>query len=386
MFDRMLNYSKSRSFFLFGPRGTGKTTFLKQEFSDKHGLWIDLLTYDQYLDFQKNPSLLAHRLKAIRPEDGKNWVIIDEVQKIPELLDVVHQQIEEKKFNFVLTGSSARKLKRGAANLLAGRAFQNYMHPLTYREIGAGFDVNFVLNWGTLPDVFNVNDADRKEYLRTYVNTYLREEIQVEQIVRKLAPFRSFLEIAAQSSGDIINYSRIANDINSDATSVKSYFEILEDTMIGAFLPGFHYSVRKRQRKNPKFYIFDMGVKKALRGDLSIEYVSSTFEYGIAFEHFIVNEIFRLNSYYKLDWRFYYLRTKDGVEVDLIIERPGMPIVLIEIKSTDRIAEAMTTSLAVMAKDIKNSEAYIFSQDPVAKIINNVKCVHWQTGFTEIGL
>jgi predicted AAA+ superfamily ATPase len=160
--------------------------------------------------------LLSQKLNAIsKINPRKNWVIIDEVQKIPQMLNVIHKEIENKKFNFVLTGSSARKIIRGNANLLAGRAFQNYLFPLTFLELEKDFDLGFILNWGSLPEIFSFDEEYRKEYLRTYVNTYLKEEIQVEQIVRKIAPFRSFLEIAAQCSGEIINFSKIAKDIKN---------------------------------------------------------------------------------------------------------------------------------------------------------------------------
>jgi predicted AAA+ superfamily ATPase len=387
MYKRILNYPKKRSFFLFGARGTGKTTYLKENFKYNHCLWIDLLDLNIEADFQKNPMLLSQKLKAISNiNTQKNWIIIDEVQKIPQLLNVIHKEIENKKFNFVLTGSSARKILRGNANLLAGRAFQNYLFPLTYLELGKDFDLDFILNWGSLPEIFSFNDEYRKEYLQTYVNTYLKEEIQVEQIVRKIAPFRSFLEIAAQCSGEIINFSKIGKDINSDPISVKSYFEILEDTLIGNFLPSFHYSIRKRQRKNPKFYLFDIGVRKALENKLTIKTVEKTYEFGIAFEHFIINELFRLNKYLKLDWKFFYLRTKDDVEIDLIIERPGLPFALIEIKSTNKINESFTTSFKKIAKDFKNSEPFIFSLDEDAKVIDNIKCLHWKRGFEELGI
>ncbi len=387
MYQRILNYMKKRSFFLFGARGTGKTTFLKEHFSSKHCLWIDLLDVNIEADFQKNPMLLSQRLKALNkvPEES-NWVIIDEIQKVPNLLNIVHKEIEEKKFQFVLTGSSARKLKRGSADLLAGRAFQQYLFPLTFLELGNDFHLELILNWGSLPEVFFLEDDYKQDYLRTYVNTYLKEEIQVEQIVRKIAPFRSFLEIAAQCSGQIINYSNIAKDINSDSVSVKSYFEILEDTLIGNFLPSFHYSIRKRQRKNPKFYLFDTGVKKALEGKLTIPTVPKTYEFGILFEHFIINELFRLNTYLKLDWKFSYLRTKDDVEIDVIIERPGLPLALIEIKSTEKIDESSISSFKKIAQDFEHKESFVFSLDKDAKVINGITCLYWKDGFTEIGM
>lgn len=404
-YKRLLNISSHRSFFLFGARGTGKTTYLEENFKNEAVLWLDLLDVSLENKLQKKPSLLKQMISAIKDnQDHQNkninkgeaetkekrhknkWIVIDEIQKIPELLNIVHQEIEKKKYFFILTGSSARKLRRGAANLLAGRALENYLYPLTYLELGKDFDLDMILQFGSLPEIFSLDVFTKKEYLRTYVNTYLKEEIQVEQLVRKLTPFRSFLEIAGQSSGEIINYSNIARDINSDPVSVRSYFEILEDTLIGNFLPSFHYSIRKRQRSSPKFYLFDIGVKRALEGKLNLELSPKSFEYGILFEHFIINEVIRLNQYFRLDYKFYYLRTKDDIEIDLIIERPGLPFAFIEIKSTDNIHDSHVKNLSKLTNDFikenkrSSAEAYVFSNDLIAKKIDNVNCLHWKEG------
>jgi len=386
MIHRMINISKSNSFFLFGARGTGKSTFLNHTFDKNKTVWINLLNLDEEARLQNRPMSLADQLAQIPPHSPIQWVIIDEVQKLPPLLDVVHQEIEKGRFLFALTGSSARKLKRGAANLLAGRAFTFALYPLTHRELGSQFDLNSVLTWGSLPKVFSLTESDRSDYLRTYVNTYLKEEIQAEQIVRKIAPFRAFLDVAAQCNGKILNYSQIARDISSDPVSVQSYFEILEDTLLGVQLKPFHHSIRKRQRKNPKFYLFDLGVQRALTRSLSVPLSPQTYSYGNAFEHFVITEIFRLNSYLKKDWEFSYVRTKDDAEIDLIIDRPGLPIALIEIKSTKRIDETSLSTLVAFSKDFKNSEAFCLSLDPIAQKIRGVTCLPWNQGLEQIGL
>ena len=374
---------------MFGARGTGKSTSLHQLFPADETLWIDLLDLDEEARLQSRPMALADQLRQIqdsRAGDKIRWVILDEIQKIPELLDVVHREIERGRFLFGLTGSSARKLKRGSANLLAGRAFTYHLFPLTHRELKEQFDLSHVLRWGSLPKTFSLNEEDREDFLRTYANVYLKEEIQAEQIVRKIQPFRAFLEVAAQSAGKIVNYSNIARDISSDPVSVQSYFEILEDTLIGFQLKPFHESVRKRQRKNPKFYLFDLGVQHALARTLNVPVTPQTSAYGNAFEQWIITEAYRLNSYLKRDWDFSYLRTKDDAEIDLIIDRPGMPLALVEIKSSKSVDETSVSSLAKFAKDMGKAQSFCLSTDPVPKKIRGIHCLPWQMGLSELGL
>ncbi len=386
MYSRIFNIPASLSFLLFGARGTGKSTLLRKCFSPDSCFWLDLLDVNVEGHFARDPSRLERELDAVAGDERIRWVVIDEVQKIPELLSTVHRLIEKKRFRFALSGSSARKLKRGGADLLAGRAVENFLFPLTHRELGESFDLDFVLRWGSLPQVFALEEKERNDYLRTYVNTYLREEIQAEQLVRKMAPFRSFLEIAAQSSGQIISYSKIARDIGSDPVSVQNYFEILKDTHIAFELPPFHESVRKRQRKNPKIFLFDLGVATALRQELSLPVIPGNWAYGNAFEAFIIAEIHRLNHYFRRDWRLSYLRTKDDVEIDLIVERPGVKRALIEIKATDQIQKDDIRGLISVGRDIANAELFCLSRDSRSQIMEGVACLPWQKGFLEIGL
>ncbi|MGH7494350.1 MAG: ATP-binding protein [bacterium] len=385
MFNRFIKFSKNNSFFLFGARGTGKTYLLKDHFKPAHALYIDLLAPDQNETYSLRPQTLAEQLAALGKEI--EWIVIDEIQKIPKLLEVVHQQIESSRFKFALSGSSARKLKRGGADLLAGRAFVNYLFPLTAREIGEAFSLEAALSWGTLPRLFALtSDEDKRDFLRTYAHTYLKEEITVEQVVRRLDPFRRFLVVAAQMSGQIVNFSKIAREVGASAPTVQTYFEILEDTLVGFLLEPFHESIRKRQRENPKFYFFDTGVQRALNHTLTVELKPQTYDFGLAFEHYLVNEINRLQSYAKTDYRLSYLRTKDGVEIDLIVERPGLKRALVEIKSTARVTEDDVRALQYLGKDLTNSEAFCLSLDPTPKKIGAVRCLPWQRGLEEIGL
>lgn len=386
MFQRAIRLSRTHSFFLFGPRGTGKTTLLRERFSSEESLFVDLLDPVEEDTFSRDPSELVRRLDAL-PVGRRRWVVLDEVQRVPRLLDVVHKLIEEKRLRFALTGSSGRKLRRGASNLLAGRAFVHNLYPLTSQELGERFDLEEALRWGTLPEVYSLtSDEERAQYLRAYALTYLREEIAVEQLLRRLDPFRLFLEVAAQSSGQIVNYTRIAQDVGVDVKTVQSYFTVLDDTMIGFLLPAYHRSIRKRQRANPKFYLFDTGVKRALDRTLTLGLSESTAAFGLAFEHFVILEIIRRSVYAANDWSFSYMRTKDDAEIDLVIERPGQPAALVELKSTRRVTERDVATLRRFSSDLPESRAYCLSRDPHPKRFERVHALPWETGLVELGL
>lgn len=378
MFRRIINISKNNSLFIFGARGTGKSTLLEGQFKGAGTLWIDLLTDADESRYGRDPDELTRVLEA----GIYQCVVIDEVQKAPKLLDIVHHEMgKHKKTQFVLTGSSARKLKRGMANLLAGRAFTYHLFPLTAFELGDAFNLKNSLELGTLPKLFEYESREEKnDFLRSYAKNYLREEILVEQLVRQLNPFRDFLEVAAQCNGTILNYSKVAKDIGVDDKTVTNYFSILEDTLIGFHLPAFHRSVRKQQRMSPKFFFFDPGIVRALNNTLRVELLPQTYAFGNAFEHWVILECFRLNEYYQLDYRFSYLQTKDGGEVDLIIQRPGKAELLVEIKSTVKVTGEHTAKLNRFQKSWGIScEAEVWSLDNVQKKDDGVLCIDWQT-------
>lgn len=379
MINRLLNLNKNNHLFLFGPRGCGKTTLLKKIFGSQNILWIDLLSEQDDDIYSRHPSELSNQL-SLRTYD---FVVIDEVQKIPKLLDIVHLEIEKKrKTVFIMTGSSARKLKRGSANLLGGRAFTFFLFPFTHQELGDTFQLSEVLQYGSLPLVCELTDEDSKNtFLRGYARTYLKEEVLVEQLVRNIEPFKIFLEIASQTNGQIVNFSKIARDVGVDDKTIKSYFSILEDTLIGFFLPAFHRSIRKQQHELPKFYLFDTGVKRALDRTLKVPLLEQTYAYGRAFEHFVILECFRLNEYYQADYKFSYFRAKSGLEVDLIIERPGNKDILVKIKSYHETDEQDARKIERLAKDWgRKVDAQIWSRDPRPKKNGGVTCLPWQEG------
>lgn len=382
MYKRSISLAKDRSFFLFGQRGTGKTTILKEIFEDR-ALYIDLLDSKTYLKLNNAPWRLREIVLGKRNDQGV--VIIDEIQKIPSLLDEVHKLIEEKKLCFALTGSSARKLKREGINLLAGRAYAYKLFPLTSLELGNDFNLKQALQWGTLPSVVVENNPQYKEeYLYAYVNTFLKEEIILEQAVRQIEPFSRFLEVAAQSNTKVISFANIAKDVGISSVSVKTYFNILVDTLIGFFLPAYHTSIRKRQKQAAKFYFHDLGIVRSLQNITNLEPIPETFAYGTLFESFVVNEIIRLNEYKRTRFEFSHLRVDDKYEIDLIIERPGKKNLLVEIKSSKSIKDNDLKTLETILPSFKNAEALCLSQDEERKKISNVLCLPWAEGLEEI--
>jgi len=379
MLRRQCNPLISNSFLLFGARGTGKSTLTKALLSPFNPLVVNLLESTQIeRALFALPELEATIEAAV---SSGRWVFIDEIQKAPRLLDIAQRLIDEKGAKFAISGSSARKLRRGGGNLLAGRAYSFQLFPLTSEELADAFDLDTHLAFGGLPTIWNSTDQrERTLYLRSYVTTYLKEEISEEQIVRKVEPFSRFLQVAAQSSGSIINYSSIARDVGVSDQTVKTYFQILEDTLIGMTLPPYHRSIRKAQGQSPKFYLFDTGVIRTLNRQIDRPLTDETYNYGTLFEHFIIHEITRRALYAERDWAFSFLRTADGQEVDLVIDRPGMKTIVAEIKSTKVVRAEHTEVVARLGKDIPDSEIVLLSRDTEPKQYGNVRCMHWRDG------
>lgn len=384
MIKRKLKPSRASSFFLFGPRGSGKSTLIRTLPFLKKALIIDLLKPDVEDKYRVNPSLLEKEAAAIK---SGAWIVIDEVQKLPKLLNLVHSLIEERRIKFALTGSSARKIKRGSANLLAGRAFNYHLYPFLQSELGEKFDLDQVLEWGALPRIFTFkNNRDKALFLDSYVHTYLREEIQIEQIVRNIDPFRLFLPIAAQMSGQLINYSNISSDTGVSYKTIETYFQILEDTLLGFFLLPFERSVRKVQRQSPKFYFVDNGIKRALEGKLRSPLVEKTTDYGNAFEAWFIFECVARNHYLNKDYRFSFLRTKDGVEIDLIIRKPNGDEYLVEIKSTTNPQKKDVKNLQSMKNAFPNAKFFCVCRTKNDQKWDQIQVLNWENAFRALGL
>jgi len=375
MFPRLCQPLDSSSFFLLGARATGKSTFLRWYFGDKECYWIDLLDPDLESRYTSHPRLFYQEVTT----QSAPWVVVDEIQKCPHLLNWIHKLTEEKNLKFALTGSSARKLRRGAANLLAGRALLNELYPLTARELGSRFQLRDCLHWGSLPAIFSApDDSTRQAYLTTYAYTYLKEEVFAEQLVRKMQPFRRFLEVAAQSHATILSFRKLGREVGLDGKTVQNYFQILEDTLVGFLLYPHHSSLRKSLVQSPKFYFFDLGVQRALARSLESRYSPGTSAFGEAFESFLVLEVQRLNSYSGFPFGMEYY--SDGNrEIDLILSGGGQRIA-VEIKSRDRLDERQIDRLSDLATELGCQRCLLLSQDPVARRHKLVECFPWQMG------
>ncbi|MBI5359875.1 MAG: ATP-binding protein [Planctomycetes bacterium] len=310
-FKRLLHPS-DRSFFLFGPRGVGKSTWLTQALPD--ALRLDLLEASLCLELSRAPGALEGMVKARRPE---TWVILDEIQKVPSLLDEVQRLMHMHKWRFALCGSSARKLRRGASNLLAGRAVTCQMSPFVSAELGNKFNLKFALEWGNLPYVIE-DPEGTADILSAYVNTYLKEEIREEGAVRRLEPFVRFLSVAGMFNGQMVNGQNIARDAGVSRSTVDNYFSILTDTLIGSFLPAYRPQIKVREQVHPKFYWFDSGVARAAAGILrqapDRDWLGRSLETHILHEMRVYNET--SGKHYPIS----FYRTSAGVEIDFIIE------------------------------------------------------------------
>ena len=347
MYSRLIKPPKEKSFFLFGPRGTGKTTWVKLSFPK--AVYLDLLEAELFNDLLANPQ----RLENFIPKNFKDWVIIDEVQCIPDLLNEVHRLIEKYKYKFVLTGSSARKIKRKGPNLLAGRALTYSLHPLSVSELGDDFKLNHSLEFGQLPSVYI--EQNPKRYLESYVKTYLEEEIRQEGLTRNLGAFTRFLEAASFSQGSVLNISSVARDCAVERKVVENYFSILEDLLVAYRLPIFTKKAKRRLVSHPKFYFFDVGVYRTLRPAGPLD-MPETAE-GIAVETLLFQELNTVNSALDLGYRLYYWRTSDNREVDFVLYG-DRGIRAFEIKRTGRISSPMLSGLKSFLKDYPMARAY----------------------------
>jgi len=347
MYSRLVKEPENKSFFLFGPRGTGKTTWVKQAFPD--AVYIDLLESRLYNDLLADPQ----RLENLIPNNFNNWIIIDEVQKIPELLNEVHRLIEKYKYKFILTGSSARKLRRKGPNLLAGRALSYSMHPLTAIELGKDFNLNHSLAFGNLPSVYV--ESNPKDYLESYIKAYLVEEILQESLTRNLSSFSRFLEAASFSQGSVLNISEVARECAVERKVVESYFTILEDLLLAYRIPIFSKRAKRRLIVHPKFYFFDVGVYRALRPMGPLDAPDEVE--GISYESLFFQELKAVNDYYGFGYKIYYWRTNSNLEVDFVLYG-NRGLKAFEIKKRGRIPTSGFQGLKAFLKDYPTAKAY----------------------------
>lgn len=352
MYRRTFKYTKLQSFFLLGPRGCGKSTWLKEVFPE--ACYIDLLDQALFQELLRQPEKLKFQLNSL---PVGSWVVIDEIQRLPQLLNYVHMFIEsEKKLKFVLNGSSARKLRRSHdTNLLAGRALQRNFNPLSAEELGDDFDLKKSLKVGHLPMAYLSQDPT--QYLNSYVGTYLREEIQQEALVRNLATFASFLEVAAFSQGQVLSVQSVASDIGVDRKTAESYFQILEDLLLGYRIPVFQKRAKRKMTTKPKFYFFDVGVFKSVRRLGPLDNPDEIM--GVTLETLVIQNIKAVIDSLTLDLDIYFYRSQDKREVDVVLYGPA-GFYAIEIKKTGEFRESDIRDLREFGREYPSAKLFYF--------------------------
>ncbi|MBU1147596.1 MAG: AAA family ATPase [Candidatus Omnitrophica bacterium] len=361
---------KGQSAFLWGPRKTGKTSYLKKNFPDS--LYYDFLNTDLFLELSKKPFLLRERLIAKEKSLLNKPIILDEVQKIPQILDEVHWLIENKGLGFILCGSSARKLKRGHANLLGGRAWRYQLFPFVSAEL-KNIDLLKALNRGMVPSHY-LDEKNYKKSLRAYVQDYLKEEVFNEGLVRNIPAFSRFFDAIGYSHGELTNYSNIARDCGVDAKTVREYYQILVDTLLAIMLDPF----KRRQSRQvitstPKCYLFDVGVAGILTKRILEDKKGEGF--GRAFEHFILMEINAYNSYSDSNFDINFWRTKSGLEVDFVL---GRGEIAIEVKGSSRIDNRDLKSLKAFIEEYSPKKAVLVCNEKEKRVSGKIQIMPWK--------
>jgi len=376
-FTRRLHFSlpRGQSTFLWGARKTGKSTWLHAHFPDS--VYYDFLQTDVMLELSRHPATLREQLLAKDLSKLKGPVILDEVQKVPSILDEVQWLIETQKLNFILCGSSARKLKRGHANLLGGRAWRFEMYPLTSTEIPSLVLLQ-ALNRGLLPAHY-VQPHYRRS-LRAYVEDYLKEEVFAEGLARNIGAFSRFFDAIGYSHGELVNYSNIARDSGVDAKTVKEYYQILVDTLLGSFVEPFkRRQTRQVISKAPKFYLFDVGVAGILTRREITEAKGEAF--GKAFEHFIQMELRAHRSYSELEYDIQFWRTKNGLEVDFVL---GGGEVAVEVKGSGRVSSRDLHGLKSFADEFAPKHALLVCNEKEERVVDRIRIVPWKSFLTRL--
>lgn len=365
--DRLLdlkNLLNKKSFFLFGPRATGKSTIINQQIADSAGI-IDLLDSRLFLRLSGAPHDLEDIINAL----DKDIIVIDEIQRIPELLNEVHRLIENRKIRFLLTGSSARKLRRGQANLLAGRVWEARLFPLTRKEI-PDFDLEKYLRYGGLPAIW-LSEYPEEE-LDAYVNTYLKEEIMAEGLIRNLPPFARFLKSMSLANGEIINFTKLGNDCQVAASTTREYISLLEDTLVGFLLPAWTESKKRKAIKSGKFYFFDPGITHTLSGTQAIDRNSDL--YGKSFEQFIGMELRAYLNYNRIKLPLSFWRSTHGKEVDFLVGDK----IAIEVKASRHVTNKDYEGLKALSEENVFSDFSLVSHDRIQTKKDNINSIYWE--------
>lgn len=357
---------QKKSIFLFGPRQTGKSWLIRHTL--KNHRTYNLLESDTFLRLNHSPQRIREEYAAIAKKD--NIIIIDEIQRLPALLHEVHLMIEEYGLHFLLTGSSARKLRRGGVNLLGGRAHIKYLHPFNFQELNHHFDLLKAINYGLLPSVYFAETP--QENLQSYVGIYLKEEIAAEGLTRNVPAFSRFLEIAALCNGKIINYTNISNDAQVARSTVQEYFQILKDTLLVYELPAWQKSLKRKPITSSKYYLFDTGVARILQNRSIINFGSP--EFGEAFEHYIFHELQTFIDYNSIDDGLHYWRSTSGAEVDFILNNETA----IEVKASKNISKQDLKNLVALKEEKKLKNYFLVCLEDVPRKVDSIQILPWK--------
>lgn len=350
----------ANSCFLFGPRQTGKSTLIRQQLS--HYPSYNLLDQALFVRLSRNPSLIR---EALKPDD--TIVVIDEIQRMPDLLNEVHLMIEERGIRFLLTGSSARSLRRKGVNLLGGRARSRNLHPFVRIELAERFDLDRALEYGLLPPIFF--SGEPAEALAAYAGDYLREEIAAEAIVRNVGAFSRFLEVAGLAHGEMINFSSVANDAQVPASTVREYYQILKDTFLAHEVPAYTESRKRKAISTSKYYLFDIGLARHLQGRRGL--APGTPEYGLAFESYVLQEIKAFCDYHRRATPRYW-RSKSGFEVDFVFED-----VAVEVKAKKNVGPRDLKGLRALREERLLRHLLVVCMEPVSRVVDGFHILPW---------
>jgi len=357
-----LEILNQKSCFLFGPRQTGKSMLIRHQLGEYKV--YNLLDQDMFLRLSRNPGLIREQLD---PDD--EIIVIDEIQKLPLLLNEVHLMIEEYGIRFLLTGSSARSLRKKGVNLLGGRAWRRALHPFVYPELGELFRLERCLDTGVIPSVY-LSESPRQE-LTAYAGNYLREEVAAEAVVRNIGAFSRFLEIAALCHGQMINFTLLANDAQVPVTTVREYFQILVDTLIAFVLPAFKQSRKRKAISTSKYYLFDIGLVRSLQGRTGL--AQRTTEFGEAFESFIFQELSTYCSYRQID-NLHYWRSKSQFEVDFVLANRTA----IEVKASQHVTHRDLKGLKALQEEELMADYLLVSMDPLNRVVDGIRLMSWE--------
>jgi uncharacterized protein len=374
MYTRLLKLDIRQSAFLLGPRGTGKTSWIKQQLG-KGILYLDLLETRLYTQLSADPQ----RLDTFIPPQFSHYVVLDEVQKIPALLNEVHRLIESRGIRFLLTGSSARSLRKQGVNLLAGRALTYHMYPLTALELGQDFDLARSLQFGHLPSVFS--QSNPRHYLESYIGTYLREEVLQEGLLRNASAFSRFLEHASFSQGSLLNMSEIGREIGINRKLIESYFDILEDLLIGYRISVFSKHAKRKLVTHQKFYYFDLGVYRFLRPKGPLDGVEEIE--GVALETFVFQELKAINDYFHFGYQLYFWRTHSGIEVDFVLYGEH-GLLAFEVKRSNLIHNKDLKNLRAFLEDYPMAKAYLLYGGEHTEYRDNITILPLKQFFPQI--